>query len=185
MQIDFTIRHIFVSPGHNYFGRPKDGPGVHPTIDADTADLRAGMGIAGDRYFGVPAHYEAQVTFVALEVFELALAEFGVTDLSPAVMRRNIVTGGLNLNGLLGQEFAIDSGHGPVRFLGTRPCSPCAWMDAVIAPGANRFLKGRGGLRARVLSDGVLARGAAILQASVELDPSAIADPLPRPALPG
>ena len=67
----FTIHHIFVSPGHNYFGRPKDGPGDHPTHDAATADLRAGKGILGDRYFGVPAHYEAQITFVALEVFDI------------------------------------------------------------------------------------------------------------------
>lgn len=185
MQTDFTIHHIFVSPGHNYFGRPKEGPGDHPTIDGATAELRTGMGIVGDRYFGVPAHFEAQVTFVALEVFALTLAEFGIEPLSPAVMRRNIVTGGLNLNQLLGQEFSIDSGYGPVRFVGTRPCSPCAWMDEVIAPGANRFLKGRGGLRARVLSAGVLAKGSATLEADIEFDPSAITEPLPRPSLPG
>ena len=185
MQIDFTIRHIFVSPGHNYFGRPKNGPGDHPTVDAASAEVRAGKGIVGDRYYGAPAHYEAQITFVAQEVFDLALAEFGIDALSPAVMRRNVVTGGLNLNQLLGQEFIIDSGYGPVRFLGTRPCSPCAWMDEVIAPGANRFLKGRGGLRARVLTDGVLRKGTTMLETDVELDPTTIADALSRPALPG
>ena len=82
-------------------------------------------------------------------------------------MRRNVVTGGLNLNQLLGQEFTIDSGHGPVRFLGTRACSPCVWMDVAFAPGANRFLKGRGGLRARILSDGTLAQGSGRLEVDV------------------
>lgn len=181
----FTIHHIFVSPGHNYFGRPKDGPGDHPTHDAATADLRAGKGILGDRYFGVPAHYEAQITFVALEVFELVVAEFGVESVSPAIMRRNVVTGGINLNQLLGQEFTIDSGHGPVRFQGTRACSPCAWMDVAFAPGANRFLKGRGGLRARILSDGMLAQGPALLTSEIALDPASITAPIPRPNLPG
>ena len=185
MQFNFTIHHIFISPGHNYFGRPKDGPGDHPTQDVEMAELRAGQGILGDRYFGVPAHFEAQITFVALEVFEAVTAEFDVTNISPAAMRRNIVTGGLNLNQLLGQEFTIDSGHGLVRFLGTKPCSPCAWMDAAIAPGANRFLKGRGGLRARVLSDGVLKKGIAVLEVGAELDRETIAEPLPRPNLPG
>lgn len=185
MQSDFFIHHIYVSPGHNYFGRPKDGPGDHPTHDAARAELRTGQGILGDRYFGVAAHFEAQITFVALEVYDTVVAEFGAANISPAVMRRNVVTGGLNLNQLLGQEFTIDSGHGPVRFLGTRPCSPCAWMDEAFAPGANRFLKGRGGLRARVLSDGVLAKGAALLDATVALDSATIDQPLPRPNLPG
>lgn len=184
MQLDFTIHHIYVSPGHNYFGRPKDGPGAHPTHDVATAELRGGQGILGDRYFGVAAHFEAQITFVALEVFEAVVTEFGAANVSPAVMRRNVVTGGLNLNQLLGQEFTIDSGHGTVRFLGTRPCSPCAWMDAMFAPGANRFLKGRGGLRARVLSDGRLAKGAAVLETAAALDASTIAEPVPRPNLP-
>jgi MOSC domain-containing protein YiiM len=184
VQTNFMIHHLYVSPGHNYFGRPKDGPGDHPTLDVDEAELRAGKGIVGDRYFGAPAHYDAQITFVAQEVFDLVVAEFGIKALSPIVMRRNVVTGGLNLNQLLGEEFTIDCGRGPVRFLGTRPCSPCAWMDAVIAPGANRFLKGRGGLRARVLTDGVLAKGAATIETGVDLDRGTIADPLPRPALP-
>ena len=185
MQHSFLIQHIYISPGHNYFGRPKDGPGDSPTHDLDSAEVRAGMGIVGDRYFAVPAHFEAQITFVAWEVFELAVAELGVERLLPVVMRRNVVTRGLNLNQLLGQEFTIDCGHGPVRFAGTRPCSPCAWMDAMIAPGANRFLKGRGGLRARVLSDGVLAKGPAVLSAAIDHDLAKIADPLPRPNLPG
>ena len=36
------LRHIFISLGHNYFGRPKDGPGSHPTLDVNEAEARAG-----------------------------------------------------------------------------------------------------------------------------------------------
>jgi MOSC domain-containing protein YiiM len=42
---------------------------------------------------------------------------------------------------------------------------PCYWMDTVVAPGAERWLRGQGGLRARVLTDGDLHRGPAELVA--------------------
>ena len=28
---DVEVLHLLVSPGHNYFGRPRDGAGSHPT----------------------------------------------------------------------------------------------------------------------------------------------------------
>ena len=37
------------------------------------------------------------------------------------------------------------------------------WMNSAVAPGAEDWLFGRGGLRAKVLSDGVLHAGAAAL----------------------
>jgi hypothetical protein len=45
-----------------------------------------------------------------------------------------------------------------VEFEGICECKPCYWMDYAIAPGAEQFLQGRGGLRAKILSDGILAR---------------------------
>jgi hypothetical protein len=160
-----TIQHIFISPGHNYFGRPKAGPGEHPTPDVDAVEARTGLGLVGDRYYAVPA-------------------QFGLARLSPAIMRRNIVTQGVNLNQLLGHEFELDFGDHLIRFAGTKACSPCGWMDAAIAPGAWKFLKGRGGLRARVLSDGVIRKGRAILRTAVELDVKTITEPIPRRRLP-
>jgi MOSC domain-containing protein YiiM len=184
------IRHIFVSPGHNYFGKPKDGPGEHPTYDLDQVEVRAGRGIVGDRYYGVPAHYEAQITFIAWETLQALFEEFQLEDASPILARRNVVISGANLNQLIGQEFALDfgggddSGSGVVRFLGTKPCSPCGWMDAMFAPGAHEFLRGRGGLRARILSDGVLRKGAATLRTDIWIDVARAAAALAKPRLP-
>lgn len=178
------LRHIFISPGHNYFGKPKDGPGDHPTLDVDVVEARVGRGLVGDRYFGVPAHYEAQVTFIAWEVFAALQAEFDRSDLSPILTRRNIVLAGATLNQLIGQEFALDCGGEPVRLLGTKPCSPCAWMDAMLGPGSHAFLRGRGGLRARILATGVLRRGPATLHTDALLDLAAAAAPLAKPRLP-
>ncbi len=124
-----TIHHIFISPGHNYFGRPKDGPGDHATVDVAEVEAVAGQGLAGDRYFGVAAHYDAQVTFVAWEVFQTLKAEHGRDDWSPILMRRNIVIEGVPLNQLIGQPFTLDFGDHQVEFLGAKHCAPCAWMD--------------------------------------------------------
>ncbi|HXF64415.1 MAG TPA: MOSC domain-containing protein [Caldilineaceae bacterium] len=178
------IKHIFISAGHNYFGKPKDGPGAHPTLDVAEVEARAGRGLVGDRYYGAPAHYEAQVTFFAWEVFAALQAEFNRPDLSPILTRRNIVLAGANLNQLIDQEFTLDFGEHGVRLVGVHPCSPCAWMDAMLGEGAHTFLRGRGGLRARVLSSGVIRRGPATLVTARALDLSAAAAPLARPRLP-
>lgn len=180
-----TIRHIFISPGHNYFGRPKDGPGAHPTLDVAEVEVRAGLGLVGDRYFGVAAHFNAQVTIVAWEVFAEVQRTLGRDDLSPALMRRNIVVEGMPLNQLIGQEFAlVDANGAAVRLLGASHCAPCAWMDAALGSGAWQSLKGRGGLRARILSDGVLRRGPVQVQTDVELDDNTITALIARPRLP-
>lgn len=179
-----TLEHIYISSGHNYFGKPKDGPGLNPTTDVEEVEVRTGRGLVGDRYYGVPAHYEAQVTFFAAEVFDALLAEFGRDDLAPVLTRRNIVTRGANLNQLIGQEFTLDAGNGPVNFLGTKPCSPCAWMDTMLGQGAHAFLRGRGGLRARILSNGTLRRGPATLTTEQWLNVERIIEPIARPRLP-
>ncbi len=180
-----TIRHIFVSPGHNYLGRPKDGPGAHPTHDVARVEVRAGLGLVGDRYFGVAAHFNAQVTLVAWEVFAEVQRAFGAHELSPVLLRRNIVVEGIPLNQLIGQEFTIvDASGAAVRLQGASHCAPCAWMDAALGAGAWQLLKGRGGLRARILSDGVLHRGPVHVQTDVELDISTVTAPVARPRLP-
>jgi MOSC domain-containing protein YiiM len=184
MHYPVNIHHIFISPGHNYFGRPKDGPGDYPTQDVEQVEARARLGLVGDRYFGVKAHFDAQITFVAWEVFTVVQAELGLSGLSPSLMRRNVVIEGVPLNQLIEREFALDFGDQRIRFLGVRHCAPCAWMDAMIGPGAWTLLKGRGGLRARVLNDGVLRRGPALLQTEASLDLAAITETIAYPRLP-
>jgi hypothetical protein len=46
-------------------------------------------------------------------------------------------------------------------FAGISEAKPCHWMDAVVAPGAEKWLRGRGGLRAKILTDGALHCGPA------------------------
>ncbi len=150
------IRHIFISPGHNFVGHHGKPPSEHPTLDVREARLLAGRGIEGDRYLDFKDDYKGQVTFFEWEVYERLCAQFGVRDKSPDVFRRNIITEGADLNALIGTEFEVQG----VRFLGTQESAPCHWMNHAFAEGAEAALQGHGGLRAKILNDGVLRTGA-------------------------
>jgi MOSC domain-containing protein YiiM len=63
-----------------------------------------------------------------------------------------VITRGVDLNELIDKNFEIQG----VRFYGTQESAACYWMDRAFATGAKEFLKGRGGLRAKILSDGGL-----------------------------
>lgn len=148
------LLHFYVSPGHNFFGHHGQPAGTHPTHEVEAVECVAGHGLRGDRFFDYKENYQGQVTFFAIEVFTALQTALGVYDREPSVLRRNIITEGVDLNSLIGQEFEIQG----IRFLGTAECSPCYWMDQAFAPGAEEFLKGRGGLRARILTCGILQR---------------------------
>jgi MOSC domain-containing protein YiiM len=177
------ILHLLVSPGHNYFGRPRNGPADHPTHDLDHAVLVAGKGIVGDRYYGKAAHLDASVTLFGIEALELVAERLGVPVPDPLLARRNVMVRGADLNGLRGQVFSIEAAGGDDRVVlaGGRPAAPCAWMDRMLAPGAHAALRGRGGLRCRVVEDGTLRRGPAFLVSPVPLDPGVAGLPDLRP----
>ena len=173
------IEAIYTSPGHNYFGNRFPQPGVHPTISRHKVDLVADKGIMGDRFFDVKKNYNAQVTFFSIEVFEELCREMKVNDRSPGVFRRNIITRGIDLKSLIGQNFRL----GGIDFYGVKHCAPCKWMNIAFAPGSLQALRGRGGLRAQVRSSGTLTPGDKEFVASVKAD-SGITMPLPRLHLP-
>jgi MOSC domain-containing protein YiiM len=146
------VRHLFISPGHNFFGHHEQPPGNHPTVEVAEIECLAWRGIKGDRFFDFKENYKGQITFFSQEVFEALCAELKVSGKSPGDSRRNVVVEGADLNALVGKEFEIQG----VKFRGTAECSPCHWMDTAFAAGAEKFLQNRGGLRAQILTDGRL-----------------------------
>lgn len=143
---------IFISPGHNYFGHYEKSAGAYLIVSLIEVECVAGKGLLGDRFFGFKENYKGQVTFFSSEVFEDVCRRLGVSGKSPGVTRRNVMTRGVDLNSLAGKKFLIQG----VEFEGVCECSPCHWMNDAIALGADAALHGRGGLRARILSNGVL-----------------------------
>jgi len=146
------ISHLFVSPGHNFVGHHGREPDTYPMIETSEMECVAGRGIRGDRYLDFKDDYKGQITFFSLEVFNELCSAMEIQAWSPALARRNVITRGLDLNDLIGQEFEVQG----IRFLGMEECRPCYWMDGAFAPGAQEFLKGRGGLRAKILTSGKL-----------------------------
>ncbi|GCL61322.1 MOSC domain-containing protein [Pseudaquabacterium pictum] len=148
-----TITHIFIRP-------PAGGP-----LQALTqADVVAGSGIEGDRYFGRQDEPGQNLTLVEAEVIE-AFAQAHQRPLDMAITGRNLVTRGVQLNALVGQEFTI----GGLRCRGVELCEPCLGLgDALQGPDLTpaqvvRWWAHRGGLRADVLVGGALAVGAPVL----------------------
>jgi MOSC domain-containing protein YiiM len=164
---------LLASPVHRYAGRPGTTTPDQAADRRDRLEVRAGVGIVGDRYAGRAAHRDAQVTVLAVESLESLAAELGAEPFDPLLARRNVVLRGAEVEALRGAEFALDSGGGAVVLRGGRPANPCAWMGTVLAPGAHRGMRGRGGVRCAALSDGVLRPGRAVLSCALPLDPAA------------
>ncbi|MFI5937689.1 molybdenum cofactor biosysynthesis protein [Actinoplanes sp. NPDC051494] len=151
------ILQLLASPAHRYEGRPSAGPAAAPPGEmVGSIEIRAGLGIVGDRYFAKQAHRDAVVTVVAVEGLP------GGADLVQT--RRNILVRGIAVDDLVGSVLCLDSGDGPVCLRVKRRANPCAWMDATIAPGAFKAMRGRGGIRTVPLNDGILRVGPVSVQ---------------------
>lgn len=148
------VKHIYISREHNYVGHHGKPAGDTPMEEVEQVQCVAGKGLEGDRYYGFKTDYKGQVTFFSEEVHERLCEQFQTADRDASVYRRNVIVRGVDLNALIGQEFEVQG----VRFIGTQEAAPCYWMNQAFAEGAEQALKGHGGLRARILSDGVLRR---------------------------
>jgi MOSC domain-containing protein YiiM len=168
------ICHLYISPGHNFVGHHGREPDTHPMIEVPAIECVAGRGIRGDRYFDFKGDYKGQITFFSVDVFDDLCAALDLNGCSPAAARRNVITRSVNLNEFIGMEFEVQG----VWFSGTEESAPCYWMDRAFAPGARDFLKGRGGLRAKILSDGGLRSTARLLR--IEPDERWVPSPFAR-----
>ncbi len=152
------IEHLYLSPAHNYFGHHGKPADAHPIVAVPEVECVAGRGLRGDRFFDYKPDYKGQITFFSAEIYDELCATLlntlfpAAPPPPPSAFRRNVITRGVDLNTLIGSEFTIQG----VTFLGAAECSPCYWMDQAFAPGTEAALKGRGGLRAKILTDGVL-----------------------------
>lgn len=153
-----TIVKLYISPGHNYYGHHGKPAGENRVVECKYLKIEAGKGILGDRFFDYKPDYKGQVTFFELETHEMLCQKFGVKDKNPDVYRRNVVTCGIDLNTLIGKHFTIQG----IEFLGTEEAKPCYWMNQAFAPGAEEALKGKGGLRAKALTSGILTLSSSV-----------------------
>jgi molybdopterin synthase catalytic subunit len=148
------LLEIWISDGNDYRGRHEKGRLDHGIRSVSEIECVAGMGLRGDRYFGYKPDYKGQVTFFDAATVVGVREKFSLPDLSSAAFRRNLIVRGVDLSEWKGRRFRFQG----VEFEGSEECKPCYWMDQAAAPGVEAFLAEhfRGGLRARILSDGIL-----------------------------
>jgi hypothetical protein len=141
------------------------GAATAPMRTVASVTALAGRGLEGDRYAVKAGTFSSEsptargydVTLVEAEVLDELVLPDG-ERLAYADARRNIVTRGVDLNSLVGRRFFI----GDVECLGQRLCEPCAHLERLTRPGTLRGLIHRGGLRADIVTGGVIAAGMAI-----------------------
>lgn len=133
-------------------------------VEHQSVHLLAGAGVEGDRYFDRHDAPGQNITFVEAEEIETFLNEHQ-RKYDPSITGRNVVTRGVRLNELVGKEFAV----GDVRFRGVELCEPClglgeALQSETLTPVqvVKRWVH-RAGIRADVLSTGVLSVGAGVV----------------------
>ena len=148
------VEQLFISPGHNFFGHHGQPAGEYPITKVEQIECAAGHGIRGDRFFDYKENYKGQITFFAMEDFDALRRELNLPEAKPQATRRNVFVRGADLPSLVGKPFEVQG----LRFEGVEESKPCHWMNAALGPGAEEWLKGRAGLRCRILTDGVLRR---------------------------
>jgi len=151
-----TIRNIFTASAAGA-----------PMSSVKVAELEAGRGIVGDRYYQATGTYsdklrakdadDWQITLVESEELDQFLEGEGL-DLAHSDFRRNILTNGIRLNPLVGHRFTVAG----IEMEGVRLCEPCAYLANLLTDKLIPAMVGRCGLRARILNSGNIAVGGMI-----------------------
>jgi len=121
-----------------------------------SVEALAGIGLAGDRYAEAKNRRgpDYEVTLIESENIEAFTRTTG-RELTPEMPRRNIVTTGVRLNDLLGRRFSV----GRAVFEGLELCEPCSLFARRTYGEVIPFFRGKGGLRVRIVSGGMLSVG--------------------------
>ena len=136
-------------------------PGRHePVLPQTSAMLIAGRGIEGDRY-KTKRDGGRQVTLIAAEGLVAIASYLGRDAVDPDLIRRNLLTRGINLNALKGRRFHV--GAALLEYSGE--CAPCSQMETILGPGGYNAVRGHGGITARILEGGEVRIGDAITRA--------------------
>ncbi|MBZ9714771.1 MOSC domain-containing protein [Deinococcus multiflagellatus] len=96
-----------------------------------------------------------QVTLIQAEHLPVIAALCGRAEVTPDLLRRNVVVSGLPLLALKDARFQI----GEVVLEGTGECHPCSRMEETLGEGGYNAVRGHGGLTARVIRGGRLREG--------------------------
>lgn len=126
-------------------------------LAVETADLDIVQGIVGDRYNRTAG--TRQVTLIQSEHLAAIASHLDRSQILPDELRRNIVTGGINLMALKEKRFTI----GTAVLETTGECHPCSRMEQILGVGGYNAVRGLGGITARVIKAGTVSIGDGVI----------------------
>jgi MOSC domain-containing protein YiiM len=129
-----------------------------PVIELDEVLAVPGKGLKGDYYFSAGSPRKPgpgrELTLIEMETLEAVEKESNIR-LNPEESRRNVITKNVPLNHLIGKEFQV----GDVILKGIRLCEPCSHLAELTQKEILPALVHRGGLRAQIISEGLIRTG--------------------------
>jgi MOSC domain-containing protein YiiM len=136
--------------------------------EIETANLIAGRGIEGDRYFLGTGTYSPKPDVREVTLFEMEVLDAmrrndpplqsGPIELEPADHRRNLTVIGVPLNHLVGKRFRV----GGVILVGGRLNFPCKYLEEMLGLPLYLPLYNRSGLNCSIEKGGTIRRGDAV-----------------------
>lgn len=141
---DGQLRWIGLRPGHKQEMR-----------SVESVQAIAWLGLEGDHRCYKTPDSGRQVTLISTEFIQIIGTYTGLDPIDPALLRRNLVVSGINLNALRHQQFRI----GGALFEATALCHPCSRMNQTLGHGGAAAMLGYGGLCARILESGEIRLG--------------------------
>ncbi len=122
-----------------------------PMVAPGTLELAPGIGVVGDHYSSRTGAARG-ITLIEQEQLAAIFAYLGRDAPDPTLLRRNVVTQGINLDALRDRTFRL----GPALLQWTGACHPCSRMELLLGPGGYNAVRSRGGITARVLEGGTI-----------------------------
>lgn len=127
-----------------------------PLVSVDQVSASLKNALEGDR-FKSQFSKKRQVTLIQAEHINAVSSIIG-KEVTPDLLRRNIVVSGINLLALKDKSFKI--GTATLKFTGL--CHPCSRMEQSLGPGGWNTMRGHGGITAQVVADGVISVGSEV-----------------------
>ncbi|OIN58361.1 MOSC domain-containing protein [Arsenicibacter rosenii] len=122
--------------------------------EMEAIEVTTDKGIIGDHYSGTSG--KRHITLIQAEHLPVIASYIDLEDVTPDLLRRNIMVSGMNLLAL--KDHKIRIGEAVILQI-TGACHPCSRMEQNLGPGGYNAVRGHGGLTARVLQNGTIRVG--------------------------
>jgi MOSC domain-containing protein YiiM len=119
------------------------------------AEAIVGLGLHGDHRCLKTPGSARQVSIISREYIHQVEQQMGMDFIDPALLRRNLVISGMNMNLLRFQRLQI----GEAIFETSALCDPCSRMNENLGKGGAAAMFGYGGLCAKIIQGGLISVG--------------------------